>query len=117
MAYGYRIQAEYESGYNHTEDDQDHSPFVYGKNILNDIIEKRPEKAHGRLVRFSLIGEDVSYDIDFRSLPASARPIYYRDMACTLDEHGNQTTECLKHYFGYQYNDENGINHKEIKEI
>ena len=118
MAYGYRIQAEYESGYLHTEDEQDHSPFVRGKNILNDIIEKRPEIAHGKLVRFSLIGEDERYDLDFTELPESARPIYYRKMQSTLDSGtGEHTVECLKHYFGYQYNDINGKNQKEIKEI
>jgi hypothetical protein len=117
MAYGFYIQAEYESGYCHTEDEQDHSPFVRGKNILSDIIEKRPEAAHGKMVRFSLIGADARYDVDFRGLPASARPIYYRDMKATIDEYGNQTTECLKHYFGYQYNDEQGKNIKEIQEI
>lgn len=118
MAHGYYIQAEYESGYNHTEDEQDHSPFVRGKNILNDIIEKRPEAAHGKLVRFSLIGADKRYDIDFRELPDSARPVYYRHMQNTLNSAtGESTTVCLKHCFGYQYNDYDGKNIQEIQEI
>lgn len=117
MAYGYFIEAEYKSGYVHREDEQDHSPFVAGKNILNDILEKRPEAGHGKMVRFSLVGAQKRYDLDWTQLPASARPIYYREMQNTLHIGGETTVQCLKHCFGYQYNDETGRNIKEVKEI
>lgn len=115
MPYGYYIEAEYESGYIHREDSQDASPFVRGKNILHDIVNRYPEKAHGKMVRFSLVGKE-RHDIDFSKLPAKAKPIYYREMQ--LDKNmvtGEEKLTCLKHCFGYEY--KNGKNKmKEIKE-
>lgn len=117
MPYGYKIQAEYSDGYNHTEDEQDHSPWVSGKNILSDIIEGRPEKGHGKMVRFSLVGINDTHNIDWSEVPKDARPIYYREMQLIRNvSTGNNEVTCLKHYFGYQWT-ENNKNHKEIKEI
>ncbi|HPF30956.1 MAG TPA: hypothetical protein PLO25_01425 [Candidatus Saccharibacteria bacterium] len=118
MAFGYYIEAEYESGYIHREDEQDQSPFVRGKNILHDIVNHYPEKAHGKLVRFSLISTSgKSYDIDFKSLPKNAKPIYYRQMQLERNlETGRQNLSCLKHYFGYEYKN-NKEKVKEIQEI
>lgn len=117
MAFGYFVEAEYESGYVHREDEQDHSPFVRGKNILFDIVNHYPEKAHGRLVRFSLVGNNARYDIDFTKLPPNAKPIYYRQMQLERNlENGAENLTCLKHHFGFEY--KNGKDKvKEIQEI
>lgn len=118
MAFGYFIEAEYESGYVHREDDQDYSPFVRGKNILFDIVNHYPEKAHGKLVRFSLLGKNGSrYDIDFTKLPDNTKPIYYRQMQLERNlDTGQENLTCLKQYFGYEY--KNGKDKvKEIQEI
>ncbi len=118
MAFGYNIEAEYESGYVHREDEQDHSPFVRGKNILFDIINHYPEKAHGKMVRFSLVRQNGQhYDLDFTKLPAGAKPIYYRQMQLERNlDTGEQNLTCLKHYFGYEYK-KAGEKVKEIQEI
>lgn len=118
MAFGYFVEAEYESGYVHREDEQDHSPFVRGKNILFDIINRYPEKAHGKMVRFSLVGANGDrYDIDFSKLPDNAKPIYYREMQLQRNfSTGEQNLSCLKHYFGYEYK-KGKEKVKEIQEI
>lgn len=117
MAFGYYIEAEYESGYVHREDEQDHSPFVRGKNILFDIINHYPEKAHGKMVRFSLVGANSRYDIDFTKLPEGTKPIYYREMQLERNlSSGRENLSCLKHYFGYEY--KNGKDKvKQVQEI
>ena len=112
------IEAEYESGYIHVQDEQDHSPFVYGKNIFNDILEKRPEAGHGKMVRFSLIHDGVKYDVDWRGLPDNARPIRFIRYEADFDTAGNLIEKRLMGIdFGYQFNDELGENHQEIKTI
>ncbi len=118
MAFGYLVEAQYESGYVHREDEQDHSPFVRGKNILFDIINHYPEKAHGKLVRFSLVGiNGQRFDVDFTTLPDDAKPIYYRDMQLERNlDSGEQNLTCLRHYFGYEYK-KGKQKIKEIKEI
>lgn len=118
MAYGYYLEAEYESGYIHSEDEQDHSPFMRHKNIFNDILEKRPEKAHGKLVRFSLVGPKHTYSVPFADLPDNARPIYFRDMEMKTNIGTDENTVSMtKQTFGYQFNDEEGHNHREVQEI
>lgn len=118
MAYGYYLEAEYESGYVHREDEQDASPFVHGKNILYDIINKLPEDAHGRLVRFGLVGPEKTYNIDFRAMPADAKPIYYRNVKKTWNsETGEILNVDVKHFFGYEFHDSDNKKQKEIMEI
>lgn len=118
MAYGYYLQAEYEDGYIHYEDDQDRSAFDARDNIYADILKRRPEAAHGQLIRFSLVGGEGSYDIDFRPLPKSSRPFYEREMFKTWDEHGNILGEgASKHRFGYIHTTEEGTEAREIVEI
>lgn len=118
MAYGYYLEAEYQDGFVHREDDDDESPYVPGKNIYNDIIEKRPEAEHGPMVRFSFVGSGNRYDIDWQTVPADARPIYYRNMQLVRNiESGEQTVSCLRHVFGYQWTDGDGKNQQEILEL
>lgn len=75
MAHGYRLEAEYQSGFVLKEDAQDHSPYDAGKNIFHAIRQHRPEAAHGPLVRFSAIGPAKRYDIDWTTVPAGAEPL------------------------------------------
>lgn len=112
------VQAEYEDGYIHDETEQgDVSPYTSVHNILNDIIEKRPEAEHGKLVRFSVFYKDQRHDVNWRDLPDNARPIRFRDGFITLDESGNETSGWSGCRFGYQYNDATGKNIKEVMEL
>jgi len=111
------IEAEYVDGYVHREDDQDHSPYVSGKNIFNDILEKRPEAAHGKMVRFSLVTENETYSVDWTTLPNNARPIRFKHMEA--DSIGGEITDVriVGIDFGYQYTDENGANIQEVRTL
>lgn len=117
MPYSYLLEAEYESGYVHRETPEDISPYVAGRNFFYDILHGLPEKVHGRMVRLSLVGPEQTHTVDWTTLPDNARPIYTRHMASTLDHTGEEATVMLGQQFGYQYNDSEGRNHKEVTEI
>lgn len=120
-------QAEYEDGFILDETSQkDISAYVEcplvdgvptGPNTFNDIIEKRPDIEHGRMVRFSVFYKDLRHDVDWTTLPDNALPIRLRDGYNYLDENGDETfggwTGCR---FGYQY-DHAGKNVKEEIEL
>ncbi len=109
------VESEYSDGYIHSESTHnDISPYDETKNILNDIIEKRPEADHGKMVRFSLFYKNKRYDIDFTNLPDNARPIRFRHAEATMNVDGTgQTFNWLGVDFGYQMT----VNGKSIKEI
>lgn len=117
MAHGYFVEAEYESGYIHRETPEDLSPYVKGMNIFNDIVQRRPESAHGRIVRFSLVGPKTTTNVDFTVLPANARPIYFREME--QDSIGGEIieTRVMKQVVGYQYTDADGKNQKLTQDV
>ena len=117
MAYGYKLEAQYADGYVLREDEHDHSPYDSMKNIFHAILHQRPVKPHGKMVRFSLVGPDVTHTIDWTTLPDNARPIYLRQMESDLLAGGEGEARCMSHHFGYQYNDPAGHNHKELQEI
>jgi hypothetical protein len=124
MAYGWHLEAEYKSGFVHSNEHADVSPYAVGEdgkiaqNVFNDILEKRAETIHGRLVRLSLIGTTKRYDIDWAELPDNARPIYLREMQHDLDSAtGTSTTLMTNQTFGYQYTGEDGKNYKEVSQI
>lgn len=111
------VEAEYEDGYVHSETELDDiSPFVEGKNIFYDILEKRPEAEHGRMVRFSLFYLNQRYDVDWTQLPESARPIRFRHGFHTVNLGTGETVDrgWSGVDFGYQWNDEDGSNHQEV---
>lgn len=111
------IEAEYSDGYIHSETKLgDVSPYDGIHNVFNDILEKRPEGEHGKMVRFSVFHKNERHDIDFQGLPDNARPIRLKHMQM-ISGSDNVTVELLKHDFGYQYNDPSGKNIKEIKEL
>jgi hypothetical protein len=116
MTLGY-IEAEYESGYVHRESDEDHSPYVRGKNIFNDILERRPEAIHGKMVRFSLQLADERLDVDWTILPDNARPVRFKHMEGDFRDGGIVDARMVSIDFGYQYTDGDGVNHQEIEEI
>jgi hypothetical protein len=111
-------EAEYEDGYIHSETElHDISPFDNTNNIFNDILEKRPEAEHGRMVRFSVFYRNHRHDVDWRGLPENARPIRFRDGYLTIDQSGNEESGWSGCRFGYQFNDPDGKNIKEVKEL
>ena len=124
MSYGYLLQAEYESGYVLTEDEQDRSPYIANDNFFSAIRRDSATTAgHGPIVRFSLIPVDggTRYDIDWTGLSDldHARPVYFRRMSRSVqdDGTGDSGTTCVAHGFGYQYNDADGSNVQVVQEI
>ena len=112
------IEAEYESGYVHRETPEDHSPYVLGKNIFNDILEKRPEPIHGKMVRFSLVTEETTYSVDWTQLPDNARPIRFKQMERdNVDGQWVGDARITGIDFGYQYNDADGKNIEVVERI
>lgn len=113
------VEAAYADGYTHSELElNDVSPYVAGRNIFNDILEKRPEAEHGRMVRFSLVHELNRYDIDWSTIPDNARPIRFKHMRMDFDVTNGSTYTYLDGIdFGYQYNDENGQNVQRVMKI
>lgn len=111
------IEAEYESGYVHRESDEDHSPYVRGKNIFSDILEKRPESVHGKMIRFSLVCDDETINVNWTILPENARPIRFKHMEGDLLDGGFVESRMLGIDFGYQYTDENGDNRQDVREV
>lgn len=93
-----------------------------GANIFDDILHKRPEAEHGPMVRFTLFYKDRKWDIDWRDLPASARPVRFRDFERTDQElEDGRMVEGQKRLmrmrFGYQFTDKNGKNQQIIQEV
>lgn len=112
------VEAEYADGFILSETEHaDVSPFTGVHNIFNDILEKRAEADHGRLVRFSVFYKDKRYDVDFTTLPNDARPIRFRHGYSTLDSTGSLESGWSGVDFGYQYTDVNGKNIKEVQEV
>lgn len=116
------IEATYESGYVHRETPEDHSPYVLGKNIFNDILEKRPEAIHGPMVRWSLIIPGERFDIKWQDLPEGAKPIRFKHMKREQDlgtgEFKTAGPVIIGIDFGYEYpNPEGGENIKEVMEL
>lgn len=112
-------QAEYEDGFVLDETHQDDvSLFADGKNIFHDILNCLPEVEHGRMVRFSVFWKDARYDIDWRNLPDSARPIRFRHGYATRSISGDLIESGWSGVdFGYQANNPDGSNYQEIVEL
>lgn len=112
-------EAEYEDGYVHSETELgDISPYEDGRNVFYDILERRPEGEHGRMVRFSVFYQDQRWDVDWTNLPENARPIRFRHGFSTLYVGtGEVDSGWTGMSFGFQYNDETGKNHTEIIDL
>lgn len=111
------IEAEFEDGYVLNETEHNDEPqFGEDGNIFTDILQKRAEAEHGRMVRFSCFYENHRYDIDWTKVPDNARPIRFRHGFSTMDR---ATGEILESGFsgvdfGVQWNDETGANQQEV---
>lgn len=113
------IEAEYSDGFILSETEHDDvSPYNDKDNILRAILNKDPETEHGPMIRFSVYYKDHRYDIDWVGLPASTRPIRLKHMQREMIG-GVWTTDPMitKLEFGYQYNEPDGTNHKEIRTL
>jgi hypothetical protein len=122
-------QAEYEDGFILDETElNDVSPYDPKFNVIRAILEKTPEKDHGKMVRFSVFWKDKQYNVNWVGLPDNARPIRFRKKHNSFNEtYRTDTGEVLTSSepmeftdgvdFGYQYTDENGQNVQEIQEI
>jgi hypothetical protein len=121
MAYGYYIEAEYSDGYVLSETSTDDvSPYDEGRNVFHAIVNFRPVAEHGSMVRWSLIPDgdhEIRLDVDWRDIPPGARPIYWREMRCSLVGRVAGPPEALQHHFGYQYPDKQGRCVKEILDV
>ena len=125
MAYGYYLEAEYESGFRLTESEINFNPYSTKGNTFTAMLDGSPTEAgHGQMVRFSLIpesGEGNRYDIDWKPLwkVDDPRPIYYRKMqrSLVLDTGEDSGPSCNAHFFGFQYLNEDGENVQEVEEI
>lgn len=118
IPYDGSIEAEYSDGYIHSETEHDDvSPYTGQHNILNDILEKRPETEHGSLVRFSCFYNNQRFDVDWVGLPTNARPVRFKHMEA--DTVGGEITavRLMRVDFGYQYTNEAGRNVQEVREL
>lgn len=93
-----------------------------GANIFSDILNKRAEPKHGKMVRFTVFYKNRCWDIDWRTLPANARPIRFKDYERTDKElvNGNIVEgekRLLRMRFGYQYTDIRGKNQQIVQEV
>lgn len=118
LPYDGSCEGEYSDGYIHSETQHnDVSPYTGKDNILNDILEKRPEAKHGNLVRFSTFYKNQRYDISWDGLPDNARPVRWKRMESDMVGGEITETRLMQVGFGYQYNDENGKNIQEVIEL
>ena len=113
------VEAEYEDGYIHSETELDDiSQWVEGKNVFHDILNKLPEEAHGKMVRFSCFWKDQAYHLDWTALPDNARPIRFRHGYYTRNLDGSFVESGFSGVdFGVQFNDESGKNHQDVIEL
>ena len=112
------VEAEYEDGFVLSETDlEDINPYGEG-NTFTAILNRLPEQAHGKTVRFSCFWKDQRYDVDFAALPENARPIRFRHGYYTRSSDGSfEESGWSGVDFGYQANGSNGANYQEVKEL
>ena len=121
MSLSVYVEAEYESGYIHRENESDRSSYVRDKNTFFDILEGMPCEVHGRMTRFSAVIDDgetvVRHDVDWTRLPDNARPIRFKQMEGDFMLGGVVDSRIVQVDFGYQYNDPDGRNVQEVVSI
>lgn len=118
VPYDSSIEAEYEDGYIHSETELDDISAFGEGNVFTDILKKRLEAHHGRMVRFSVFWKNERYDVNWTELPDNARPIRFRHGYSMLNTAtGEQISGFSGVDFGFQYNDSSGRNEQEIVEL
>lgn len=111
-------QAEYEDGYVLDETEHDDVAQFGDGNIFRDILERRPETEHGRMVRFSVFWDNAIYSLDWTTLPDNARPIRFRHGFARMSVDGAlQVRGWSGVDFGAQWNDEDGANQQRVEEL
>lgn len=114
------VEAEYESGYVHSETAlNDISPYEPNRNVFYDILHQLPVKEHGKMVRFSCYYQNHRYDVDWRGLPDNARPIRFKQISRDFNAAGEWVSEPRINGvdFGYQYLNDQGENVQEVTEL
>lgn len=112
------VQAEYEDGFILDETEHDDIAQYGDGNIFSDILNKRPESEHGKLVRFSCFWKDQAYHINWTELPDNARPVRFRHGYYTRNLDGSFIESGFSGVdFGYQANDPDGKNYQEVVEL
>ena len=111
------IEAEYEDGYVHSETELDDIPQFGKGNVFTDILSRKLEADHGRMVRFSVYWKNERHNINWTMLPDNARPIRFRHGYNTLHVDGTVESGFSGVDFGAQWNDESGRNQQEVIEL
>lgn len=112
------IEAEYADGYIHREDEADTSHYEPGRNIFYDIVNKLPERIHGRMIRLTLFHNNKRYDVDWTKVADNARPVRYKNMFAHFVNGATEATPQMASIgFGYQWNDPDGSNQQDIIEL
>lgn len=112
------VEAKYEDGYVHSEIKlSDCSQFIAGKNVFNDILEKRPEVIHGKMIELSCYYNKKKHSIDWTRVPSSARPVRFKKMKVKIVNGEIVNVGCIGLEFGYEYNDIYGNTQKEIMRL
>lgn len=112
------LEAEYEDGFILREDDRDFSPYDgEGKNTFNAIYEHKPVAAHGALVRYSLVTPVHTYTIDWKTVPAGARPIRWKHMSHSWLNGVSQGSNIDQIDFGYQWLDSDKQKHENVVKL
>jgi putative lipase involved disintegration of autophagic bodies len=110
------VQAEYADGFIIDETkNNDQSIYEDGRNTFFDILNRKAVTEHGKMVRFTLFYKNTRYDVDWRNMPDTARPIRYKKMEMDYNGINANIQRLMTVGFGYQYNDDKG-NNIEVKE-
>lgn len=88
-----------------------------GSNTFSDILNGRPKREHGQMIRFSLFYKNLRHDIDWLETPANARPVRYKKMEMDYNGPLANQPRIMVVGFGYQYNDATGKNYQQVKEL
>lgn len=112
------LEAQYADGFILREDEQDHSPYNTGRNIFHAILNRKPELAHGAMVRYSLVTPAQTHSVDWANLPDNARPIRFKHIErCSMGGQWVEEPRTVRIDFGYQYTDAEGANVQEVIQI
>lgn len=118
IPYDGSVEAEYADGYIHSETAlHDISAYDATRNVFYDILNMLPQEEHGRMVRFSVFYLNARYDIDWRLLSDTARPVRFKQMEMDYNGPLAGQTRLMAVDFGYQYTNEEGENVQEVSRL
>lgn len=128
MPFGTLIEAEYEDGFILKEDEKDEYYCLHCnklRNIFHAVLHEQPVSEHGQMVRWSLRTSKNLYSIDWKEVLTDSsminpRPVRSFDMEAEFDLVTKELVgepRAVLHIFGFQYNNPDGSNVKDIQEI